>query len=149
MSKHKYISFKDVIARENAHVIAPASFRNFSISEEKPELLALYTNMPLNKEVYDNLSRPKTSALDGGLKKLLPMIMMCFRKIKECAECLINLVKSKIASRISEPFIVSVIDEMRLFLLGFIVFPFRAFLHKMSMLTTFITPELAFVYAST
>nr|GFA97409.1 retrovirus-related Pol polyprotein from transposon TNT 1-94 [Tanacetum cinerariifolium] len=46
-------------------------------------------------------------------------------------------------------FIVSVIDEMRLFLLGFIVFPFRAFLRELSMLTTFITPELAFVYAST
>nr|GEZ74992.1 hypothetical protein [Tanacetum cinerariifolium] len=46
-------------------------------------------------------------------------------------------------------FIVSVIDEMRLFLLGFIIFPFRAFLREMSMLTTFITPELAFVYAST
>nr|GEV34383.1 vesicle-associated membrane protein 727 [Tanacetum cinerariifolium] len=93
MSKHKYISFKEVIARENAHVVAPASFRNFSISQEKPELLVLYTNMSLNKEVYDNLWRPKTSGSDGGIKKLLPMIMMCFRKIKECAECLINLVK--------------------------------------------------------
>nr|GEY31442.1 acetyl-CoA-benzylalcohol acetyltransferase-like [Tanacetum cinerariifolium] len=38
---------------------------------------------------------------------------------------------------------------MRLFLLGFIVFPFRAFIREVSMLTTFITPELAFVYAST
>nr|GEV07748.1 hypothetical protein [Tanacetum cinerariifolium] len=43
---------------------------------------------------------------------------------------------------------VSVVDEMRLFVLVFVVFLFRAFFYEVSMLTTFITPELAFVLSS-
>ncbi|GJR12909.1 hypothetical protein Tco_0795561 [Tanacetum coccineum] len=43
---------------------------------------------------------------------------------------------------------VSVIDEMRLFLLVFVVSPSRAFLRKVSILTTIVTSKLAFVFSS-
>ncbi|MFS8014935.1 hypothetical protein Hanom_Chr15g01350501 [Helianthus anomalus] len=74
MSKHTYTSLKDVM-KNNGAITPNPRFRNYSIYRGKPELQQLYTNIPLDKKLVQDLTRTSES---GGLKRLL---MSCIRMV--------------------------------------------------------------------
>lgn len=94
MSRHTYTSLKDVLKNQDAATDMSPKFKNHSIYRERSEVQAIFTNMPLDKSIFEDHSSSK----EASVRRLLPIMMFYFQKLKNYTLSVVYMVRRKMGA---------------------------------------------------